>query len=419
MFRQQLLAAGFSAVVFVNVQPARAADSCTSITRSNLISCVTHASLSRDAGVAGIQAAEGRIEAATPWLPSSPVVSLTGARRDAPQGSTFDWSASLGIELEIAGQRGARRKAAVAEVNAERKNLEVIERSVATAAWQSFFDLLAAEESLKLTQRLEAASKRVWQAAQAAAERGVAPGVEADLAEAAHVRIVQRRIDAQRDVQTHQSELATLLGLDAASLRIAGALEPLRIEQPKTVASSDRPEVAALEAQGAAFSARASALRRSRVPNPTVSVFVQKDGFDEKVLGVGLAFPLPLPEPVGRMHSGEIAENEALARRAALLAAESRRSAKGDLQRALADYAAALEATQAYDQSRLQRSEATLASLAAQVEAGRLSTRDAVILQEPLFDVLLGAIESRRRLCVASADVAQAAGLRLTDGGVQ
>jgi cobalt-zinc-cadmium efflux system outer membrane protein len=150
-----------------------------------------------------------------------------------------------------------------------------------------------------------------------------------------------------------------------------------------------------------------------------VSVFVQKDGFDEKVLGVGLAFPLPLPEPVGRMHSGEIAENEALARRAALLAAESRRSAKGDLQRALADYAAALEATQAYDQSRLQRSEATLASLAAQVEAGRLSTRDAVILQEPLFDVLLGAIESRRRLCVASADVAQAAGLRLTDGGVQ
>jgi cobalt-zinc-cadmium efflux system outer membrane protein len=272
-----------------------------------------------------------------------------------------------------------------------------------------------------LVQRLEAISKRLWDAAQAAADRGALPGVEADLAEAAYVRVVERRIEVRADERRARNELAALLGLDSdQTLQVKGTLEPLpEAERWRAGTPGDRPEAAALEAEARAFAARADAQRRSRVPSPTVSVFVQKDGFNENVLGVGLAFPLPLPEPLGRLHSGEIAENEALARRAGLLAADSRRRANADLLRALANYQAAQEATRTYTDDRVQRSEKSLTSLAAEVEAGRIGTRDAVLLQGPLFDLLLGAVEARKHLCVASADVARAAGVRLEEGGAR
>lgn len=377
------------------------------------------ASLARRAGIAGIAAAEGRVAATEPWFPNGPTVSLSGSRRDGAEGKVFNWSASVGVEMEIAGQRGARRDAALAERDAEKKDVEATERSGAAAAWRTYFEVLADEEALQLALRIETVSRRVWDAARAAAERGALPGVEADLAEAAYVRVVQRRIEAQRAVRKDRGELAALLGLESdQNLEVHGALEPLaEAERLDTAHPVERPEAAALEAEGRAFAARAASWRRSRVPSPTLSVFAQNDGFNEKVLGVGLAFPLLLPEPIGRMHSGEITENEALARRAALLAADSRRKSRAELASALASYAAAGESTRTYTMERVQRAETTLASLASEVEAGRMATRDVVIIQEPLFDLLLGAVEAQRLLCIASAEVARAAGVRLEDGG--
>ena len=417
------LAAGFAAAMVTSVSAANAdgASSCSSITRANLVPCVMRASLGRRAGVAGIEAAEGRVAATEPWFPAGPAVSLTGARRDGAEGKAFNWSASHGVEIEVAGQRGARRGAALAEKEAETKNVEALGRSSAALAWRTYFDVLAAEEALRLAERLEAVSRRVWDAARAAAERGALPGVEADLAEAQYVRVTQRRIEAQREERTSRSELAALLGRESdQNMDVHGALDPLsEAERVDKAHAVEPPEAAALEAEGRAFSARATSWRRDRVPSPTLSVFAENDGFNEKVLGVGLAFPLPLPEPIGRMHAGEITENEALARRAALLAADSRRSAKAELAAAIASYEAARESTRTYTKERVERAEATLASLAAAVEAGRIGTRDAVILQEPLFDLLFGAVEARRLLCVASANVARAAGVRLEDGGVR
>jgi cobalt-zinc-cadmium efflux system outer membrane protein len=325
----------------------------------------------------------------------------------------------LGVELEIAGQRGARRTAALAERDAQSKSVEATNRATAAEAWRAYFQVLAAEEVLRLVMRLEANAKRLSDAASVASRRGAVPGVEADLAEAAYVRVVQRRIDARRDEQRARSELAGFLGLDSVQeLQVEGTLTPLLEAERVTAASTgDRPEAAAREAESRAFSARANAQRRSRVPSPMVSAFVARDGFDERVLGVGLVLPLPLPEPIGRMHSGEIAESEALARRAKFLAADSRRRAKADLLAALASYDAAREATHTYTKERVERAETTLASLAMEVEAGRIGTRDAVILQEPLFELLLGGVEASRQLCLSSAEVARAAGMRLEEGG--
>jgi cobalt-zinc-cadmium efflux system outer membrane protein len=341
---------------------------------------------------------------------------LSGSRRRGPTESTLNWSAGLGVELEIAGQRGARRSAALADRDAEQHLVQAVERATAAEAMRLYFEVLAAREEQRVLGQMEAAATHVWEAAQAAAERGAAAGIEADVADAARVSTRQHRLEATRNEQAAIASLASMLGLSpTALLDISGSLEPLprAARVLRELTPPDSPEALALAAERRAAVARVNAFRRARVPNPTVSVFAQRDGFGENVLGVGLGFKLPLPSPIGRTLAGEIAENEALAERAGLLAQRERRISRAALARALAAYRAALEASVAFNAERLAHAEQTLGSLAAAVQAGRLPIRDAIVFQGPLLELQLGAVATKRALCLASLEVVLAAGLRL------
>ena len=395
--------------------PATAA-ACSSVARSNVVRCALAASLERQAGEAAVRAAAGRVQATDPWLASNPALDLTGSRRRGPTESTLNWSASLGVELEIAGQRGARRSAASADREAQQSLVGAVERATAVEALRLYFEVLAAREEQRVLAQMEAAATRVWEAAHAAAERGAAAGIEADVADAARVSTQQHRLEATRDERATTASLASLLGLSpTASLDISGSLQPLAraATVPQELTPPDSPETVALAAEKRAAVARASAFRRARVPNPTVSVFAQRDGFDENVLGVGLAFKLPLPQPIGRTGAGEIAENEALAERAGLLAQRERRTSRVALARALAAYRAATEASVAYSSERVAHAQQTLGNLAAEVQAGHVPIRDAIVFQGPLLELQLAAIATKRALCLASLEVVRAAGLPL------
>jgi outer membrane protein, heavy metal efflux system len=404
---------GLAALSALGALPA-AATPCSVIGRENVVRCTREASLERRAGEAAVRAADGRLQANDPWLPSNPELALTGSRRRAPNASALNWSASLGLELEIAGQRGARRAAALAERDAERHGVEANARLMASDALRLYFEVLAAREQRTVLDKLSAATTRVFEAARAAAERGVAAGIDADVADSARIAVLRRTVDAARDERVASLSLAGLLGLTLSPpLQVTGLLEPLASAarvQPDQLAP-DSPEVRAFTAENRAFSARASSLRRSRVPNPRVSVFVQRDGFNEDVVGVGLALPLPFPEPIGRTFAGQIAESEALAQRASLLAENGRRKRRAELLRAIADYQLADQLARAFEPERLLHAQQALDNLSSELQAGRVSIRDAIVLQGPLIELLLGAIEAKKALCLASVEVIRTAGL--------
>jgi cobalt-zinc-cadmium efflux system outer membrane protein len=392
------------------------------ISRSDVVDCVLRASLALRVESQTAEALEGRRTALAPLLPTNPVLSLSGARRDVGGSTVTNWSASLEQQIEIAGQRSARRHAAELEQLAQGHRIVATRRETAALAWLAYFDALSSAEELRLTSRLTVVSAQIANVARAMADRGALAPVDADVADAARVSIDQSQLAAERRSRTTGVTLGVLLGSDSfAPVTVSGDLEPLRgVEEEARIAAgrdaSERPEVQAFEAEKKAQEATATAFGRARVPNVTVSAFAQNDGFNERVFGVGVAFPIPLPQPVGRTFNGEIAEANALARRAGTEAERARRQARGALLGALADYDTRRREREAFTPERIARAQQGIDAIAREIEAGRLALRDALVSEQALIGLLRAAVDARHALCVASVELARAAGLPLERG---
>jgi cobalt-zinc-cadmium efflux system outer membrane protein len=405
-----------SSTVFAEDDPA-----CTaSITRSNLVRCVLAASLVVDAEARELDAAQGRKLAVSPLLPSNPVLSLSTARRSLPTENAINWDATLSQEIEIAGQRGVRRDAADASIEAQAARVALARREVAAWAWTAFFDAVSAREEQQLSRYLQRATEAVSMVARARADSGVTAPVDADVADAAALRSFQVTLASDRRVAIATALLAAALGFDPARTAIAidGELAPIEgMVDAATAriphAPERRPEVLALDAERRALELRAAAFRRARVSNPTLSLFAQNDGFHERVLGVGLALPIPLPGNVGRTYVGEIAEAEALAQKTTIDRERVARSIRLEIATALEVFHSRASEVEAFTSERVNRAHDTLQSLGEEVSAGRLSVRDALVAQAALIELLQAHVAARRAWCLSSVDLARAAGVPL------
>ena len=419
---KKLLCVAALAAVALAPARARAESSCTALSRADVVDCVLRASLAVRAAGQTAEALEGRRTAQAPLLPTNPVLSLTGARRDGDQQRATNWSATLEQQIEVAGQRSARQRAVELEQIAQGHRIVATRRDAAALAWLAYFDALASNEELRLSSRLAAVSAQIANLARAMADRGSLSPVEADVADAARVAIEQSQLTAERRSRTSQVTLTMLLGVDPTTpISVAGDLEPLRdVEEEARVAAgrdgTERPEVQALEAQRKAQEATASAYGRARIPNVTVSAFAQNDGFNERVFGFGLSVPIPLPQPVGRLYTGEIAEANALARRSGTEAERFRREARAAIITSLAAFDTRKRGREAFTSERLGRAQQGIDAIAREIEAGRLPLRDALLSQQALIGLLRASVEARYALCAASVELARAANLPLERG---
>lgn len=397
-------------------------DCAAQVDRKNLIPCALEASLSVRVEEATLRATEGRRTAARVLLPSNPVLSLSAGRRSAEAGAqtTLNWAAELSQELEIAGQRSARTRAADAELAAQKQRILLSKRDTASAAWTAYFSALAAKREQELASTLLQASRRMSAVAHGKAEQGLIAAVDADVVDAATMRVLQVKLAASRKWAIATAELSALLARDAAHpiSQVDGELSPLAVADALAapVSSETRPEARLLADEQKVASARADTLRRARVPNPTLSVFAQNDGFDERVYGLGIAIPIPLPSPVGRTNAGEIAEFDAIGQRIQVERARLSRALGLELATAAAELRAHQDAVAALSPQLLERAERSLADLSDAVNTGKLSVRDALIAEQALIELLQTNLSERLELCLASVRLARALGRTLEEG---
>lgn len=388
-----------------------------------VVRCALAASPEIRAARAQIDAAAGRRETAGVLLPSNPTVSgnVANRRRPAPEEtSVLNWSVTLSQELEIGGQRAARVGEADAALGVQARRLKVVEQEVAAGALTAYYEALAAQESLRFAAQLAGTSDALAVYAAARAKEALAPGVEADVARAEATRIGLARFEAERRLTEARATLAALLGVQPDELALPAALAAPPAVLPsgplEERALKLRGEIGAAEMERQVLERRLALVRRQRVPNPTLSAFLERDEINDRIIGLGLAIPLPLPAPVGRTRAGEITETLAQIRAAEASEELVRRRVRLEVTRALAAVRARDAAASLFASDLITRARADLSALREAIAARQLTLREALQWQRSLIELLQADIDARLARALAWVDLRRVVGLSL-DGG--
>ncbi len=390
--------------------------------RDAVVRCAAAASPRVRADREAVTAAQADASAAGVLLPSNPIASVTVGRRWNTTGDrATNVTGSLSQQVEIAGQRRRRIDVAAAEREARESQTEGTERDVVADALLAYYDVLAAREELDIIERASATAARLREVARARAEAGLGNPMETQLAAADEAGLRERAALSRGRVLVAQTRLASALGMDptAEAPQVHGGLDPLpgpRDLQVATNAATARPEVRHLEARRRAEAARVRLLQRERMPSPSFSVFAQTDGFNERIVGGGLSFPIPLPFPLGRTNKGQIEAAQARTREADQRVEAAGRQMTLEATLAHHDLGARAEAAAAYPADTRDAAQQSLKALAGEIEGGRLPVRDALVTQQALIELLLRAVEADHALCRASVALALASGARFGGG---
>ena len=266
--------------------------------------------------------AAGRIGAAA-VLPANPVASATvGHRRDDsgshPPAVGMEWGVRLEQMIEVAGQRGTRRREAdrAVDVSVEAERLARLDtRALARSA---YVGLQVARAQAEAAARRLALGDQLLEAARARVRAGAASDVELHLAEVERGRFEHERIEAELAVGEAERTLGVVAGI-GGDVRI----EPsTTLDTPPAVQGADLPalvdravaaraERRVVRAAEAHVDSTVTRLQRERVPNPTLFVDVASQQPGQLYLGGGLALPLPM----WKRNQGELAQARAERRR--------------------------------------------------------------------------------------------------------
>ena len=381
-----------------------------------------------------LAAIAGRRIAAGVWLPSNPVIAATAAQRRRPwppaplEASAFNWSVTLSQEIEIAGQRGARLEVADAEASAQVRRVAVAEQEVAAGALAAFYEAAAAKEQLALAEMMTQTGKALATLAEARAKEALMSGVEADVARAEATRIALIQLEAQRRSSAAGAALALLLGRSDGKVNLpvlaeVPVLATAKVDAPglEQHALRLRGEVGAAEMERRVLEGRLTLLRRERIPNLTISAFAEKGEINDRILGVGLSLPVPLPAPVGRTRAGEIAETLASIHAAQSSIERVKRRVRLEVTRAVAEHNARTAAGGLFAGDLLQRARADLAALREALSTRQLAMREVVVWQRSLLELLQTEIESRLARALSWAELRRVTGMSFVnaEGGAR
>ena len=259
-------------------------------------------------------------------------------------------------EVEVAGQRSARRAAARAGLERARAGVTDVARLTLGDVHRAFYRLVAADRRSALADEVRALNERLVDVAQRQLGAGEISRLEFNLAVVEFGRSRGRALAAQRAREEVASDLRRLLGLAPATPLVpvvdtglepplpdsawAGVGEysaaiPLDVDSLTALALARRPDVLERAAAVRQASANVSLARREAFPNLVLRATSEAvEGSGTRELRPGIGFTLPLLN----RNQGEVA-----ARRAAAVQAEYTRTrvtalVRVEVARAVASY---------------------------------------------------------------------------------
>ena len=205
-------------------------------------------------------------------------------------------------EIEIAGQRGARRAAATAGVERAQAEISDTTRLTLAAVDRTYFRLVSANEKALLSDEGRRLTERLADAARRQLEAGKISKLEYNLSAVEQGRTRARNLSANRDRERFASELRELLALPptkpvSPSAPKALSDEPVRLDVDSLtiIALAQRPDLRERAAAARQARSLASVARREAFPNLTLRASSEKtEGSQGRVLRPGIGLTLPI-----------------------------------------------------------------------------------------------------------------------------
>ena len=254
-------------------------------------------------GRAGIEAGKAEIGAASPVLPSDPVISASVGRRETSSGTGIDYSIGLQQELDLAGKRAEQLRAARLELSARQAEMLASQWLVHQQVHDTYHQALVARDRAEAARRVLAFAERLVEVSQRRLAAGETSPLPVRLAEAELAQARQGVLLAESEYDRIRLELARVAGWTKPTLLTPiGRLEaPTRLPPAEVLirrARSEQPALRAARARLSAAQARLSAAKRRGWPNPTLGVLYENEaepGTDPaRVISGTISVPIPL-----------------------------------------------------------------------------------------------------------------------------
>lgn len=307
---------------------------------------------------------------------------------------------AIGQMLPGRGKRDLRTEVARSDVDQAQSDLAMARLRVRIEARKAFFDLLRAQDELRIHDQHVGIAHQAIEAAKIKYTVGKIPQMEILKAQLALTRLAEHMIRFERDANVARVHLNTLLGRDPAMpLRVQGdcGLDKPLPEADALVATAmrERPDL-----RGAAVAAEKSRREQKLAKSNFRPDFNVAAGY--MLMPTGSDFrnnymvegSVTLPWLNKHKHEAEVAEAAAVTTEKDAELDAMRNSARGQIQEALAEAQSAQRLARVYQDSLRKESEETLHAAVIAYENDQTSFLDLLDSQMTVVDVDLAWIDS-------------------------
>lgn len=372
-----------------------------------------------------LTAIKGKKITAAYLFPSNPTIQVMNAYRKQAQSevtflnpvaqSAINGEVQASQEFYLAGQRSKKMEVAETEYAAQIKKIASIERDTTAQALAAALFYKNSLEEFKITEFLYQNSQEMAKAVQARADKGLAAAIDADIANAEVSKTARLLNSAIRKRDGAKGNLMVMMGVNFdLALSITDTIPDIQlntknIQELITLALKQRTEVDSglLDVQIA--QRRIELLKRESIPNLTVSAYLQRDGFNENVLGARASMPLR----VWRDNSGEVVESEARKEQAVTNLEINQHTIKYEVIRAITNFNSLKEENKNYSPELIKKVDEDLLSIKKALSTGQMNIRDALIAQNSLVTLKLSYIQTQSDYDLSKIELLRSIGFPL------
>jgi outer membrane protein, heavy metal efflux system len=314
------------------------------------------------------------------------------------------------------GKRSLRTSVAEADVAGAKAALEATRLDVRIRVRKAFYDLLRAEDGLRIHDEHVEIARQAVDAARIKYAVGKVPQQDILKAQISVTRLAEHLIHFEQDIEIAQTHLATLLGRDPhESIRVQGdygiAIALPQLETLERAALRSRPDLLQAQADADRSRKEQALAQKAFSPDFTVSagymLMPRGSEFRNNYMVEG---SINLPWLNRRKHDAEIAESTAMVTEKDAEIDAMRNAAFGQIQEALVQTKAAQKLVNIYAKSLRPQAEATLHSSVIAYENDRTEFLDLLDSQMTVIDLDLAYFQALADFEARLADLELAVG---------